>query len=98
MRRLRLARFLWIPIILVLVGTASGLVLWFTSSPDDWKGLALNLAAELVGAAVTYVLVVDKLRAFLGPAEPWMDLLERIYDSPERARTWLAALVRRDQG
>ena len=58
MRRLRLSRFLWIPIILVLVGTASGLALWLASGPDDWKGLALNLATELVGAAVTYILLV----------------------------------------
>ena len=57
-RQRKPSRLLWIPTILVLVGTALGLALWFTSGPDDWKGLALNLATELVGAAVTYVLLV----------------------------------------
>ena len=42
--------------ILVLVGIASDLALWLASDSEDWKGLGLNLATELIGAVATYSL------------------------------------------
>jgi hypothetical protein len=43
-------------ILVVLVGLALALLQWAVSDSDDWKGLALNLGTEMIGAAVTYVL------------------------------------------
>jgi len=54
----------WI-VVLVLVGTATTLALWLVTDGEDWKGLGLGLATELVGAVVTYVL----LEIFVGESE-----------------------------
>ena len=43
-------------VLVVLIGLALALLRWAVSDIDDWKGLALNLVTELVGAALTYTL------------------------------------------
>jgi hypothetical protein len=43
-------------VLLVLIGLALALLQWAVSGIDDWKGLALNLGTEMIGAAVTYAL------------------------------------------
>jgi hypothetical protein len=45
-------------VVLVVVGIAVDLALWFTPGPADWRRLGLSLAVELVGSAVTYGLLV----------------------------------------
>jgi hypothetical protein len=44
--------------LIILVGIATGLAAWLASGPEDWKSLGLNLATDLVGAAVIYTLLV----------------------------------------
>jgi hypothetical protein len=67
-------------VVAVVVGIAVDLALWFTSGPGDWRRLALSLAVELVGSAVTYGLLVSWVeRAGAEPREEdAADLIERM--------------------
>ena len=59
-RRIKASRslLLRILIILALFGTACDLILWAWRRSLDLEGLILNLATELLGALVTYTLLV----------------------------------------
>jgi len=45
-------------LVAVIVGVAVDLALWFGSGPGDWRRFGLSLAVELIGAVVTYALLV----------------------------------------
>jgi hypothetical protein len=45
-------------IVAVIVGVALDLTLWFGSGTGDWRRFGLSLAVELIGAVVTYGLLV----------------------------------------
>lgn len=45
-------------VVLIVVGVAVDLALWFSPGPGDWRRLGFSLAVELVGSAVTYGLLV----------------------------------------
>jgi uncharacterized protein YjbI with pentapeptide repeats len=60
MKRTALLRV--VVVLLVLIGLGVALLQWAVSGIDDLKGLALNLGTEMIGAAMTYVLIELVLR------------------------------------